>query len=288
MIFSMTGYTAVSKDVGRGVLFLELKSVNSRFLDLGFRITEELRAVEPQLRELISGKVSRGKVEFRINLLPSPACLARTKPSEVLLSQLASWQEDIRRALPAAQPLTVAEVLQWPGMFGDPTASAETLQSDCLALARQALDDLLASRAREGEKLSRMILDRVGSMRALVAEVAPRLPTLIVEYQEKLATRLREVLAAQDEERIRQEIGLFAARIDIAEEVSRLTAHLDEVERVIDKGGVAGKRLDFIMQELNREANTVASKSVSSDVTRIAMDLKLLIEQMREQVQNIE
>jgi uncharacterized protein (TIGR00255 family) len=288
MIHSMTGYASVSRDVGRGFLFLELRSVNARFLDIGFRTAEEVRAVEPQMRELFASRMSRGKLECRTNLLAAPGVASGLRPSEAVLVQLAGWQEQIRQAIPGAQALRVADVLRWPGIFGDDARAAESLQAHCLELAREALDELIASRAREGDKLGRMIMDRVREMRALVAEVAPRLPAVIAEYQERLAARLREVLANQDEERIRQEIGLFAARIDVAEEVSRLKTHLTEVERVLEKGGVVGKRLDFLMQELNREANTVASKSMSVDVTRIALDLKLLIEQMREQVQNIE
>ena len=161
-------------------------------------------------------------------------------------------------------------------------------QAECAALAKSALDELIATRAREGEKLGTMILERVERMRTLVAEAAPKLPQALADYQERMATRLREAAASLDEERIRQEMGLFATRVDVAEELNRLVAHLDEVARVVGKGGAIGKRLDFLMQELNREANTLASKSVSTEITAIAVDMKLLIEQMREQVQNIE
>ncbi len=287
-IQSMTGYAAASRDVGRAILHLELKSVNSRFLDLAFRIADDLRIMEPQLRELISGRVQRGKVECRLNLLPAVAAPREAVLNPGLMAQLASWQSAVHGVFPDAASLAVADVLHWPGMLGDETPAADSLQQECMTLAQTLLDDLIASRVREGGKLAAMLSDRVVRMRELVAIVAPKIPLQVAEYQEKLANRLREALASSDEERIRQEVGLFAARIDVAEELSRLSAHLDEVTRVLDRGGAAGKRLDFLMQELNREANTLASKSVSNELTAIAVELKLLVEQMREQVQNIE
>lgn len=288
MILSMTGYAAASRDVGRGVLHLEIRSVNSRFLDLGFRIGDELRIIEPQLRELIAGRVNRGKVECRLHLLPAAGGRREAMLSDEVLRQLRGWQGAVRQVFPDAAPLSVAEVLHWPGMLGDESVPPDIVQSECLGLASGVLDEMLASRRREGEKLATMIRERVTRMRELVAQVAPKLPALVAEYQEKLATRLKEALASADEERIRQEVGLFAARIDVAEELSRLAAHLDEVTRVLDRGGAAGKRLDFLMQELNREANTLASKAAAAELTNIALELKLLVEQMREQVQNIE
>jgi uncharacterized protein (TIGR00255 family) len=284
----MTGYAVQMRDIGRGILHLELRTVNSRYLDMNFRIAEEVRIVEPSLRELIATKLNRGKVDCRLNLLPSTAAPREASLNRALLIQLGTLQQAVQDQIADAAPLSVAEVLRWPGMMGDEQLGAETLQKECAALALSALDELLATRGREGGKLAATITERVARMRALVAEAGPRVPQAIADYQERLAARLREVLASQDEERIRQEVGLFAARIDVAEEISRLTAHLDEVARVVAKGGAVGKRLDFLMQELNREANTLASKSVSTEITGIAVELKLLIEQMREQVQNIE
>jgi uncharacterized protein (TIGR00255 family) len=285
----MTGYAVQSRDIGRAVLHLELRSVNSRFLDIAFRIPDELRVVEPTLRELITARLNRGKVDCRLNLLQGGA----KQPLEptlnlALLRQLLELEQAVRAEHPNASPLSVAEILRWPGVLADETIPPELLQGQCAELARAALEDLVATRGREGQRLAGMILERIERMGQLVADAAPRLPALITEYQERLAGRLREALASADEERIRQEAGLFAARIDVAEELSRLTTHLDEVSRVVRQGGAVGKRLDFLMQELNREANTLASKSVSSDLTGIALELKLLIEQIREQVQNME
>ncbi len=288
MIYSMTGYAAQMRDIGCGILHIELRSVNSRYLDMNFRVAEEMRVVESQLREAIAAKLNRGKVECRLNLLPTSAAPRETSLNHALLVQLSTLQDAVLAEIPDATPLAVAEVLRWPGMMGDEQLSPDILQKECAILAKAAIDELLATRQREGEKLAATITERVERMRVLVADAAPRLPRALAEYQERLAARLREVLAAHDEDRIRQEIGLFAAKIDVAEELSRLSTHLDEVARVVAKGGAAGKRLDFLMQELNREANTLASKSVSSEITAIAVELKLLIEQMREQVQNIE
>ncbi len=288
MIHSMTGYAAQTRDIGRGILHLELRTVNSRYLDINFRIAEELRIVEPALREQIAARLNRGKVDCRLNLLVSGSAPRPAGLNQALLLQLAELQSEVSGRLPEAAPLSVAEVLRWPGMLGDEAAGAEELQGACAALAEGALGELLATRAREGEKLAAMILERVGAMRALVDQAAPLLPQALADYRERLALRLREAAASLDEERIRQEVGLFAARVDVAEELNRLVAHLDEVARVVGKGGAVGKRLDFLMQELNREANTLASKSVSKEITALAVDMKLLIEQMREQVQNIE
>ena len=288
MIYSMTGYASVSRDIGLAILHLELKSVNSRYFDINFRLAEELRFLEMPLRELISARVSRGKIECRASLTSSTAVPRELAPNEALLAQLSKLQETVRANLPHAAPLSVAEALRWPGVLADQELPQETLQAEFMALAATALDEFLATREREGAKLAKMIGERVVRMRELLTQAAPLLPVALAEYQERLAAKLREALANQDEERIRQELGLYATRIDVAEELTRLTAHLGEVERVLGKGGAAGKRLDFLMQELNREANTLASKSVSSAISGIALEQKLLIEQMREQIQNLE
>jgi len=288
MIYSMTGYAAAHRDLGDAVLHLELKGVNSRFLDIGFRCGEEVRFLEMPLREKIAAAVSRGKLECRVNLLAQATAPRERTPNRAVIGQLGVMERLVREALPGAAPLSVAEVLRWPGVLADDAIDQERLQAECLALADAVIADFLASRAREGGKLAEVLLERVSRMRVHVAEVGPILPRAIADYEARLAAKLREVLAGQEEDRIRQEMGLFAARIDVAEELARLTTHLSEVERVIKKGGAVGKRLDFLMQELNREANTLASKSVSTEVTAIALELKLLIEQIREQVQNLE
>lgn len=288
MIYSMTGYAVASRELPNGTLNLELKSVNSRYLDLQFRIAEEFRALEPLLRETIMGRLSRGKVECRLGLTPNTGEAAALNVNRALLDRLLELATDIRAAAPDTVPLSVADILRWPGMIAVEEVSRETVREAVLALITQALDELNATRAREGERLGGLIRERVAAMRTLAERVRPRLPVVIAALQEKLAARLREAGAAADDERLRQEIVLFAQRVDVDEELSRLMTHLDEVERVLAKGGAVGKRLDFLMQELHREANTLGSKSMDAEVSQTAMELKVLIEQMREQVQNIE
>lgn len=290
-IHSMTGYAALDRDLGPARLALELKSVNGRFLDLNFRCAEELRFLEMPLREKLAAAIGRGKVDCRLHLQPNSAntaVAAQLTPNFALVRQLATLEAEVRAVLPAAAPLTIAEVLRWPGVLASEAIGPERLQAECLGLLEAVLAEFLASRSREGARLADVLRERSGRMRAAVARVEPMVPVAIADYTERLATKLREAVAALDEERIRQEVGVFAAKIDVAEELARLIAHLIEVERVLEKGGAVGKRLDFLMQELNREANTLASKSVSAAVTAIALELKLLIEQMREQVQNLE
>ncbi len=288
MIYSMTGYAASTLDLECGALHIELKSVNSRFLDFQFRVCEELRVVEPALRELFSARLTRGKIECRVGFSAATVRTQSLALNAELLQRLKSFDAQVRSELPQAAPLAVNEVLRWPGMFGDDALDIEALVPACLALARDALEDFTASRAREGEKLGAVILERVARMRQLVREVEPRIPAAQAAFQDRLKQRLIDAIGSADDDRIRQEVAVFAVRIDVAEEIARLSTHLDEVERVLKAGGASGKRLDFLMQELNREANTLGSKSVVTEVSQTAMELKLLIEQMREQIQNLE
>jgi len=284
----MTGYAALSSEIGRALLAVELKSVNSRFLDLQFRLPEELRPAEPALRELLAASVSRGKVECRMAIQPAAGTAPQLAINAALLAVLAQAERKVLDVLPGAQPLRVGEVLSWPGMLANEEAGADALREASVALVKAALAEFAATRAREGDKLKDMIIERIERMQARLALIQSHVPEAIAAYQEKLATRLREALATSDEERIRHEIALFGVKIDIAEELNRLGAHLDEVRRVLAAGGAVGKRLDFLMQELNREANTLGSKSVSKELSDTSLEFKLLIEQMREQIQNIE
>jgi uncharacterized protein (TIGR00255 family) len=288
MILSMTGYAALSRELPFGTLNLELRSVNHRYLDLQFRMPDELRPLEASLRELLAGAIQRGKVDCRVGFNPTPAAQSATQLNQELLARLAEFDRQVRAALPEAEPLRTVDALRWPGMFGPETLPAESLREACMEMARAALAELTATRRREGRKLQAIVADRAGKLRGLAAAVAPRIPTLVAAYREKLVARLTEALGSLDDERLHQELSLFAAKIDVDEELSRLGAHLDELLRVLEAGGAMGKRLDFLMQELHREANTLGSKSVDAEVSRAAMEMKVLIEQMREQVQNIE
>ncbi|HZP91986.1 MAG TPA: YicC/YloC family endoribonuclease [Burkholderiales bacterium] len=288
MILSMTGYAAVTGELPFGSLNLELRAVNHRYLDLQFRLPDDFRLLEGTLRERITAKISRGKVECRIGFNRLPAAQTAPQLNEELLRQLSQLDEKVRSVLPAATPLAVSDVLRWPGMLGNDALPIEDLQERCLQLLDQALAEFGAARAREGDKLEAVLLERVERMEAIVREAAPRIPQLVSAYQDRLVARLKEAMLDPAGERLQQELVMFAAKIDVDEELERLAAHLGETRRILDKGGAVGKRLDFLMQELNREANTLGSKSVDVEVTRSTMELKVLIEQMREQIQNIE
>ncbi len=288
MISSMTGYAVKTRDFERGTLQLELKSVNSRYLDFHFRVAEELRSLEMPLRELLAAKLSRGKIECRLSFNAAVARSEQLQLNADLLASLKALNRRVVDEMPAAQPLSVNEMLRWPGMFGDQGVDFAALSPLVMALAREVLEEFTASRGREGEKLAVTIVDRVNAMRDIVRRVAPRIPEAQAVYTEKLRQRLTEALGNASDERVLQEVAVFATRIDVAEELARLTTHLDEVERVLKQGGACGKRLDFLMQELNREANTLGSKSAITEVSQASMELKLLIEQMREQIQNLE
>jgi uncharacterized protein (TIGR00255 family) len=288
MIYSMTGFASVAAELETSSLSLDLRSVNSRYLDLQLRMPDELRTQEPLLREAIAAQMSRGKVECRINLATRQSAQEPARLSQAMVQQLSLWSAQVRETLPDARELSVADVLRWNGVLESPSLSSEALHTTLQALLRQALKDFAAARQREGEKLKTFLLERVTQIEALRIAVAPRIPGAIAAYEAKLRTRLFDALGSEDDERVRQEITLYASKVDVDEELSRLHTHLTEVERVLNKGGAVGKRLDFLMQELHREANTLGSKSVDAEVSRTAMEIKILIEQMREQVQNIE
>lgn len=288
MICSMTGYAVATRDSANGALQLELKSVNSRYLDLHFRVPEDLRAAEMPLREMLAGRLVRGKVECRINFSAASGQTDSATLQPEALARLQALQARVRADWPEATPLSVNEILRWPGLFGEQGIDVAALTAEVQSLARVALDDFVASRAREGDKLAALILDRVAAMRRIVADVGPRIPAVQAQFAEKLRQRLNEALGGADNDRVLQEVAIFATRIDVAEELGRLTTHLDEVERVLRQGGACGKRLDFLMQELNREANTLGSKSAVAEVSQASMELKVLIDQMREQIQNLE
>ena len=304
-VYSMTGYASGQQAVAAATdeapawknahrrLGLELRSVNSRFLDLGFRLSDELRQHEPALRGLLTTRLKRGKVELRA-YLQSQGDDTVADPPPRLLQRLASVQDQVRVWLPDAKSLSVADVLRVTS--GAEPVDDERTASALMALAETVLDDFVAARAREGERLAQLIRERVTQLRGLAASAEPLVPEAVQAQKQRFLARWQEALsagagqvapeAAQD--RALAEATAFAIRIDVAEELGRLTAHLDEIESVLKKGGEAGKRLDFLIQELHREANTLGSKAAAMELTRISVDMKVLIEQMREQVQNIE
>jgi uncharacterized protein (TIGR00255 family) len=288
MIHSMTGYAAASREFSYGTLSVELRSVNHRYLDIQFRLPDDVRAIEPVLRETLAARVARGKVECRVTFATAAGAAKSLKINEEVLQQLEALELKVRRIMAGAAQLSAAEALRWPGVLAAEPLPLEELQAGCQELLGEVLAEFTAARAREGEKLKQLLLERAMAIEQRIAGIGPRLPKVIAAFQERLAARLKEALASGEEERIRQEVAVFATKVDVDEELSRLSAHVAELKRALAGGGIVGKRLDFLMQELNREANTLASKSVDLAVTQAALDLKLLIEQMREQVQNIE
>ena len=288
MIYSMTGFAVATAELENGSLSLELRAVNHRYLDLQLRMPDELRSHEPFLRESIAGLLTRGKVECRINFTTRTSTQNPGRLNQDMVKQLALWSAQVREILPAASEMNIADILRWNGVLESTALAPDTLQATLRSLLNQTLQEFASARQREGEKLKSFLLERVAQIDTMRTNVAPRIPSAIAGYEAKLRVRLLEALGVEDDDRVRQEITLYASKVDVDEELSRLHTHLDEVKRVLSKGGVVGKRLDFLMQELHREANTLGSKSVDNEVSRCAMEIKILIEQMREQVQNIE
>ena len=287
MIASMTGFAAMTRPVAGGTLTFEIKSVNSRFLDLVFRMPDELRELEMPLREMLAKQLARGKVECRAGW-----ALATTERNETLdtdrLQALQCLVEQVQDVFKDSRGLSAADILRWPGVVRTADLDWAALMPRYQELAAEAIRGLKDARSREGARLAELIKVRTSAMRVLVAKAEPLIPAAQQAFADKARAKLLEVIGSAEDERIRQELTLYAVRTDVAEELGRLKVHLAEVDRIVSAEGQAGKRLDFLMQELNREANTLGSKSVSSEVSAIAMELKLLIEQIREQVQNIE
>ncbi len=277
MIYSMTGYAIATKESSQGILSLELRSVNHRYLDIQFRLPDKFRALEPSMRELITSKLNRGKVDCYMSFNQLSGNEGMQRINTELLQKLLELNHTVRTALPDAQSLSVADILRWPNILKTEILPTDDLCNLCKELLQNTLDELTAARAREGEKLKILLLERLASMRQLTAAAAPLIPALVTAFQERITAKLNDAIINSGDDRIRQELVLFASKIDIDEEISRLETHFDEVERVLVEGGVVGKHLDFLMQELNREANTIGSKSVDSDLSKISMELKILI-----------
>lgn len=288
MIYSMTGYAIAAKESSQGTLSLELRSVNHRYLDIQFRLPDKFRVLEPSMRELMATQLNRGRVDCYMSFNQQSGNEDMQQLNTELLQRLLELNRTVRTSLSDARSLNVADILHWPGILKTDILPTDDLCNICKELLQTTLQEFTAMRAREGEKLKILLLERLVKMRQLTAMALPLIPALVSAFQEKITARLNDAMINCESDRIHQELVLFASKIDIDEELSRLETHLDEVERVLVKGGVVGKRLDFLMQELNREANTLGSKSVDTEISKISMELKILIEQMREQVQNIE
>ena len=300
VIQSMTGFASVQIATRTAGLNMELRSVNSRFLDIQFRMPDDLRIAEPVIRDVLVNKLSRGKVECRLNWVRDNAGQATPRLQAEMVKSLLALQEDVRQLVPQAQPLSVDDILRWPGAIEDNSLSSDELRKACQELSEQACTALIHTREREGDRLKTILLDKVTQLQAVIDTLEPQLPAFIKHYEQKLMERVGELFFRAVEgqtntvtkeeilDRVRQEVTIHGMRIDIAEELERLKTHFKETRHILQKGGAVGKRLDFLMQELNREANTLGSKASAIEQTSASLELKLLIEQMREQVQNLE
>lgn len=297
-ISSMTGYANAKVQTDMGLLSIDIRSVNSRFLDLSFRASEEIRFLEPKFREIISGKIARGKMECRLNLVDS-GLSADTALNEEALNKLMALQTQVLKTDPSATALRVADILNYPGIVAAPVPDPEVFAKQVLTGFEQCLEVFNNSRQREGAALAQVLLKYCTQIEDLVNTLRPKIPEILQAQKDKLTERLEEALGTtladgaqitkeEVNERIRQEITLYGIKLDVNEEMERLCTHVKEVRRTLDRGGPVGRKLDFLMQELNREANTLGSKAVSISMTDTSVNLKLVIESMREQIQNLE
>ncbi|CDA44851.1 putative uncharacterized protein [Proteobacteria bacterium CAG:139] len=297
-ISSMTGYANAKVQTDMGLLSIDIRSVNSRFLDLSFRASEEIRFLEPKFREIISGKIARGKMECRLNLVDS-GLSADTALNEEALNKLMALQTQVLKTDPSATALRVADILNYPGIVAAPVPDPEVFAKQVLTGFEQCLEVFNESRQREGAALAQVLLKYCTQIEDLVNTLRPKIPEILQAQKDKLTERLEEALDTtladgaqitkeEVNERIRQEITLYGIKLDVNEEMERLCTHVKEVRRTLDRGGPVGRKLDFLMQELNREANTLGSKAVSISMTDTSVNLKLVIESMREQTQNLE
>lgn len=285
MTFSMTAFARAERSTDAGAVTWELRAVNHRYLELSLKLPDELRALETAVREAVGKRLGRGKIDCSLRFRPQGVASALTLDAP-LVARLRELERQLRAHIADALPMRTADYLRWPGALITPTVDSEALQAAALAALATALDDLIATRGREGARLEATITERLTQVAEILHGLRAVLPEIMPQYRARLQARLAEL--ALNPERLEQEIVVFAQRIDIGEELDRLDAHVAEARRVLRAGGQVGRRLDFLMQEFNREANTIASKAADLRVTQAAMELKVLIEQMREQVQNIE
>lgn len=282
----MTAYAHSAIQTELGELSCELRGVNHRFLDIAPRMPEEFRIYESEIRELISARLARGRLDCFIRLKEAEA--GELEPNIELAENLQNLLAKMQNHVPEMQPIRAIDVLRWPGLLQAKKVEPDVIKKQLLAVVEDALDGLLVARAHEGSKMAELIEQRLEAIRTIVMEVTKFLPEIVASYRNRLDEKLLEIKDQLDPSRLEQEMVIFLQKTDVAEELDRLTVHIDEVSAVLAKKAPAGRRLDFLMQELNREANTLGSKSQDPRLTKASVDLKVLIEQMREQVQNIE
>lgn len=287
MIHSMTAYASAEGPSPRGRLVWELRSVNHRYLEMSFRMPEEFRALESKLRERIEKRLSRGKIDVNLRYRGSPSAGNLTLNS-ALLETLRRLEHEVASALPNTQPSSRFEVLSYPGLVVEPELDQVSLCSDALQLFETAMDDFISMRGREGERLREVLDQRLKAIASIVKEVQEWLPDIRIGLRQKLELKLSDIKQPLDANRLEQELVLYMQKLDVDEELQRLSSHIVEAQQRLKSAEPIGRRLDFLMQEFNREANTLGSKSVDMRTTQASVELKVLIEQLREQVQNIE
>ena len=288
MIASMTAFSRLQSNHIWGSLVLEIRSVNSRYLDISFKLPESLRELEILWREEIKKQLSRGKVECHLQLQIQAQKQPELTIDHALLDQIMTATTEVQSSLRTKTPVNPLELLRWPGILCTPKLENHELKSEASSLLRRSLFSLIETRDREGSKLMDVISKRVIGIDKIIGNIRNKLPVILEEQRMRLLARLEDLKPEVDQQRLAQEVVYIAQKIDVDEELDRLATHVIEIKRTLSKGGACGRRLDFLAQELNREANTLASKSVSSETTQNAVELKVLIEQIREQIQNIE
>jgi uncharacterized protein (TIGR00255 family) len=288
MIRSMTGFARRERQGSFGTLVCELRTVNHRYLEISLRLPEELKGLDNDIRQTISGALRRGKVDANLYLKPAVGMQRKLDIDTALLDEVLARLEQVRGRMKDIAPVSPVELLRWPGVVREAETDAAPLLAAALDLVREALTELNDTRAREGQRIHELLSNRCTSMRALVANVKARLPEISQRLRDRIVERIGQLGITPDADRLEQELVMYAHKMDVDEELDRLNGHLDEVVSVIASNEPAGRRLDFLMQELNREANTLSSKSQDVETTRAAVDMKVMIEQMREQIQNVE
>ncbi len=288
MIRSMTAYARHESQIGEGVLIWEMRSVNHRYLEASFRLPENFRGLESQLRELARATLNRGKFEANLTYQPGPHAHADISINEVLLSEICRVTQKIEQSIPNITSPTTMEVLRWPGMVAMVEGDLTHVEAGIIASFSTCLDSFCQMREREGGALQRFISARLEQMSEKVRAISALLPEIKAFQRQRLQERFIEVALELDPDRLEQEMLLLAQKIDVAEELDRLTTHIREFERILQTSGAVGRRMDFLLQEMNREGNTLGSKSINAAVSHMAVDIKVLIEQIREQIQNIE
>lgn len=286
MTNSMTAYAQAATNTELGELSCELRSVNHRYLDVAPKMPEELRVHEGAVRELVSSKLARGRIDCFVRLKENE--VSNLQPNIELADNLQSLISEMQIHVPSMQPIRAVDVLRWPGVLQAKKADPDKMKQSLLTVLSEALDSLIVARSQEGSKMAELITQRLDGIRQVISEVTEFVPDIAVQYRARLEDKMAEIVDRLDPSRLEQEMVMFLQKTDVAEELDRLTVHVDEVASILTKPEPSGRRLDFLMQELNREANTLGSKSQDPRLTKASVDLKVFIEQMREQVQNIE